>query len=348
VRPDTPPLSSLRRGAPRRRRRTGGLAAVALLAVAGSAGTGSYTVRWGDTLSEVAARHHVSVGELAFANGITDPDHVVAGRTISVPGQAAPAPVPLRHEVAWGDTLSSIASRYAVSIHKLAAANGIADLHRVIAGRTLTIPGGDAPGAPPPPVARHTVTEGETLSGIAARYGVSVRALAAANGIVDTSLVRIGARLSLPAPETIPAPGSSLPRRLRASPSRLALIPLFEVWAAHHGVPADLLMAMAWVESGWQSAATSPVGAMGVGQLMPDTVRWMRRLIGERLDPRDPSDNIRMAARYMQWLLRRTNGDEATAVAGYYQGLASVRHRGMFRMTRSYLDVVAAVRARHF
>jgi soluble lytic murein transglycosylase-like protein len=129
----------------------------------------------------------------------------------------------------------------------------------------------------------------------------------------------------------------------------MAYIPIFQRWSAHYGVPADLLMAMTWLESGWQRSAVSSTGAVGVGQIMPDTTAWMRDvIIREPLDPYDPEDSIRMSARYLQWLLGRTGGDVRQALGGYYQGLASVRERGLLQETEGYVTNVLAFRDRHF
>lgn len=254
------------------------------LALAGSAATGSYTVRRGDTLSEIAARFGTSTRVLADANAIRDPHRVIAGRTLSVPGQA--------------------------------------------------------------PSASIVVAPGEALSVIASRHGVSTGVLAEANGIVDPDRLRAGQVLTVPTASTV---RGGLPRRLTQSPERLAYVPLFERWAATYEVPEDLLMAMTWLESGWQQGATSSTGAIGIGQLMPDSSAWLSEvLIGEDLDPHDPEDNIRMSARYLRWLLDRNGGDVRLALAGYYQGPRSVLERGLLAETEDYVAAVVSFRDRHF
>ncbi|MFY0582220.1 LysM peptidoglycan-binding domain-containing protein [Cystobacter fuscus] len=55
----------------------------------------TYSVRSGDTLSAIAQRYHTTVGALAQANGIKNPNHILAGQKLTVPGGGAlPAPAP--------------------------------------------------------------------------------------------------------------------------------------------------------------------------------------------------------------------------------------------------------------
>ena len=130
-------------------------------------------------------------------------------------------------------------------------------------------------------------------------------------------------------------------------PDRLALIPSFDRWAAEYGVPAALLKALAFMESGWQPNVVSPSGAVGIGQLLPATAAFVAAvLIGGPLDPFLPDDNIRMSARFLSHLLGLTGGDVSLALAGYYQGLTSVRRDGMKATTAAYVNVVLALEAR--
>src|SRR5690606_7223392 len=122
---------------------------------------------------------------------------LVAAAMIAV-GTGAAAEEGTRHTVRPGDTLGSIAARNHTTVRALAEATGVTDVDRIIVGQVLVIPSSSGAGGGAATVV-HVVAPGETLSGIARRYGTTVRALAQANGISNPDLVRIGARLQVPA-----------------------------------------------------------------------------------------------------------------------------------------------------
>lgn len=213
-------------------------------------------------------------------------------------------------------------------------------------------------------VRTYTVARGDTLARIAARTGTTATALAQANGIKNPDQVRIGTVLRLwgstaaPAVATrnvrtkaaTPKPprkvSATLPARLRQSPDRLALWGHFDAAARSYNVPADLLKAMTWQESGWQNDKVSATQAVGIGQLMPDTVDFVNEVLLRRArrDPGIPEDNIAMSARFLRYLLDQNKGDVAKALASYYQGLASVRRQGALPETKAYVAAVVAQR----
>lgn len=190
----------------------------ALLALTATASAATYTVRPGDSLSAIAGRLGVTVGELADVNGIADPNRILAGQVLDVPdGEPAPDGETSggHHVVQPGETLSDIAGRYGVAVSDLASANGIVDANRVLAGSRLTVadaPAGGAsdaaPAAAPAAGAEHVVQPGETLSAIAGAYGIGVADLAAANGIDDPDRVVAGTRLRIPGGWHCPVQGS--------------------------------------------------------------------------------------------------------------------------------------------
>jgi soluble lytic murein transglycosylase-like protein len=139
-------------------------------------------------------------------------------------------------------------------------------------------------------------------------------------------------------------PTGSLPAQLVAQPTRLKLVPVFEQWAQVCGLPAALVEATCWWESGWQESAVSVTGAVGICQIEPNTVVAARALLGdETLDPRSVSDNIEMSAAYLRWLLDQTGGNRAQALAGYYQGITSLREHGILAVSRPYVAGISAL-----
>lgn len=104
-----------------------------------AASSGVYVVQRDDTMLTIAARHSVSVSQLAGANGLKWNSWVYTGQQLSIP---APLPSTARrtHTVRWGETLASIARHYGVSTKSLAADNHILPPGWVYAGEVLTIP----------------------------------------------------------------------------------------------------------------------------------------------------------------------------------------------------------------
>ena len=111
-------------------------------------------------------------------------------------------------------------------------------------------------------------------------------------------------------------------------------------------MPAAVLKALCWWESGWQTAIVSNTGAIGVCQLEPSTVTFVDTyLVGASLDPHVAAQNIQLGAAFLAWLLRSTAGDVSLALAGYYQGLLSVHQRGIFPSTANYVKGIEAYSA---
>ena len=116
----------------------------------------NYTVKPGETLSELAERYGTSVQRLMELNNLRGPQDLWAGSRIQVPvSRTAAAPKPpvnknaTQHKVQSGETLSVIADRYGVSMQNLVALNGISDPNQVEVGRTLKLRGTPKPAAKP-------------------------------------------------------------------------------------------------------------------------------------------------------------------------------------------------------
>lgn len=95
--------------------------------------TGSYTVRYGDTLSAIASRYGMSVSALASLNGISNPNRIYPGQVLKLSGGSSTR----SYTVRYGDTLSGIASRLGTSWTSLKAKNGISNANLIYPGQTL-------------------------------------------------------------------------------------------------------------------------------------------------------------------------------------------------------------------
>jgi len=132
----------------------------------------------------------------------------------------------------------------------------------------------------------------------------------------------------------------SSPRALRVNlAERQRYAGLISTVARELSVEPALLHALITVESGYDSRALSPRGAMGLMQLMPDTAR--RYKVADVWDPRE---NLRGGARYLRDLLEMFGNDLSLALAAYNAGEAAVLQYGgkipPYPETRSYVPRV--------
>jgi LysM repeat protein len=293
-----------------------------------------YVVQAGDSLSMIAAEAGAPLQAVVELNGIDNPDHVLPGTALVI--APAPAREPLgptltqTYRVEAGDTLTAIAARFDVDAATIARLNGIADEHTIRIGALLAVPV-TAPARQAPATQRHAVQSGETASEIAARYGVSLAALARANQVDNLDRIRIGSMLVIP-PPTLPEP----PAAVRAAVQQAA---------RDYGLDPYLLLGLAYLESGWQMDVVSSAGAVGMMQLMPETAQWAISdlLLAATNWPHSLADNTRVGAAYFEHLLEMADGDVAGALASYYQGWASAEADGIFEETRQYVDDVLAL-----
>ena len=188
-------------------------------APAAPAPVSTYTVVRGDSLSGIASRFGTTTRNLMSINGITNANLIRIGQVIKLssgtvapvapapttPAPATPAPAApaTTYTVVARDTLSGIAARFGTTTRNLMSINGIADANRIRIGQVLTIAGAAAVAAPAAPASTsgpttsYKVVAGDTLSGIASRFGTTSRNLMALNGITNANFLRIGQVLRL-------------------------------------------------------------------------------------------------------------------------------------------------------
>ena len=134
-----------------------------------------------------------------------------------------PEPGYIVYTVVRGDTLIGIARRYGTTAEELARINNIENPSLIFPGQKLKIPqSGGEPGPDPEPEPEYilyTVAKGDTLIGIARRYGTTAEELARINDIENPSLIRPGQVLKIPVSGgDEPAPSFTVGEKVRVRP----------------------------------------------------------------------------------------------------------------------------------
>ncbi|MCB0358356.1 MAG: LysM peptidoglycan-binding domain-containing protein, partial [Bdellovibrionales bacterium] len=141
----------------------------------------THEVESGDTLSEIAESFDVPVAAIVRANPQAS-STIYPGEELTIPVKAAPSSAPETYTVRRGDSLTTIAKRFGSSVAELKRANP--KLGRYLhPGDDLVIPQRLASASGASAEAAHTVARGDTLTGIASKFNVSVSEIRRANGL---------------------------------------------------------------------------------------------------------------------------------------------------------------------
>jgi LysM repeat protein len=192
----------------------------------------SYRVKQGDTLSEIAIRHKLTLLELTSINRISSSSLIYPGQVLRVakviPASEPPVKAPDTYQVLAGDSLDSISHKFGMSISALREYNSLARSSIIYVGQVLNLKPPEShakPSAPKPPKPAgsastlsdeissvdpmrptgactihgfHTVLAGETISRIAAVYGASTQSVLSANSLSWSSTIYVRQRLTIP------------------------------------------------------------------------------------------------------------------------------------------------------
>ncbi|HEY4386546.1 MAG TPA: transglycosylase SLT domain-containing protein [Ktedonobacteraceae bacterium] len=185
----------------------------------------------------------------------------------------------------------------------------------------------------------YKVRTGDTLTALARRYHSSIKTLARTNAIRNANLIRVHQRLCIPR--------SGYGRRLSSGllhngivrwyaydalehPNRAQTTRSIRRIAALYGLPANLMLAIAWQESGWRHHVIARDGGIGTMQLMPYTAYALNKMMHKRFDPYKLQDNLHLSAIYLRILWRQFGGNRVQIISAYNEGGYAVRHKGIF------------------
>lgn len=130
--------------------------------------------------------------------------------------------------------------------------------------------------------------------------------------------------------ESFPAPFGGTTAQVAAQPpadcppvTEAQVKPIIHREAGRHNIDVRLIQAVVETESAYSPCAVSPVGAMGLMQLMPSTAETLHVT-----DPFDPSQNIAAGTQFLKQMLERYGGDMSKALAAYNAGPGRVDAAG--------------------
>ena len=293
------------------------------------------TVKAGDTVWALASRHGVSVEQVLRLNKLKASSLIFPGQKLTLSeGASLPKPTtkkskPARsasktsasaktYTVRSGDTLSGIAAKHGVSLSTLFKANKMNGSTIIYPGQKIKLsgsaaaparaaakpaaakPAAKAKAAPKPAAASktYTVRAGDTLSGIAAKHGLSLSAIFKANNFNGSTIIYPGQKIKLngtataakSAPKAAAQDNSLVSNKFlhytydaqthtnanvskrtllsRQVPSPAQMRQIVADTAARHGVDPSLALAHAQVESGFDARAVSPANAIGTMQVL--------------------------------------------------------------------------------
>jgi LysM repeat protein len=301
-----------------------GAAAPARSAAAAPARTaaGTYTVKSGDTLGGIAARHGVSLSQVLSWNGLKVTSIIYPGQKIRLGSGTAVAAAPAKtaapaatrsasYVIKSGDTLSGIAARHGVRLADILSANRLKVTATIYPGQKLVIPG----------------------------KASAVQPASSVTPLVPSSF------LGYTYPAAVVSSANKNKALLNASPvpSLAQMQSIVADTARRMGVDPALAQAFAYQESGFNQRAVSPANAIGTMQVIPSSGEWASDLVGRKLNLLDPYDNATAGVAIIRQLIR-TSRSLDYAIAGYYQGQYSVNKHGMYTDTKHYVAAIKAHR----
>ena len=162
-----------------------------------------YTVKKGETLSQIASKFGTTVNQIKKLNGLKNPHHIKKGQRLKIPAtNAVEEGVFVEHKVKRGENLSYLATKYGVSVSAIMEANHLTNKHRIKTGQYLLIPTKvtltHSGKKRTEKITLYTVKKGDTVSLLAMKFKTSPHRIKKLNGLRNLDHINQGQKLKIP------------------------------------------------------------------------------------------------------------------------------------------------------
>jgi len=220
--------------------------------------SGRYTIVAGDTISAIAERFGVSTLSVLTANGLGWSSIIYPGQTIAIPGLVGPG---------TPEAEAIVPVVFTAPIEEAVAP--VAETPEVVAPPAPV----EAPAPAPVVTTTYTIVSGDTVSTIAARFGITTQALFDANGLDWSSVIYTGHTLTIPgggtvAPASASSSGSTMNDEMRANAAVIVQVGR-ELGVSDYGIVIALATAMQ--ESSLRNLSWGDRDSVGLFQQRPSS-----------------------------------------------------------------------------
>ncbi|WP_313628683.1 LysM peptidoglycan-binding domain-containing protein [Enterococcus italicus] len=189
--------------------------------------TVTHTVKVGDTLNKIAATYQTTVANLVKTNGISNPNLIIVGQTLTVGGTSSKTATSTSvstttntttgtYTVKSGDTVAKIAAAYGVSVSDIKSWNSLSNVNLILVGQTLSVKGATSTATTQQTTqttqttqtaasttttatatGTYTVKSGDTLSKIASQLGTTVANIQSLNNLSNVNVIYVNQTLKV-------------------------------------------------------------------------------------------------------------------------------------------------------
>lgn len=185
--------------------------------------TVTHTVKVGDTLNKIAATYQTTVANLVKTNGISNPNLIIVGQTLTVRGTSSTTATSTSdststtdttttstYTVKSGDTVAKIAAAYGVSVSDIKSWNSLSNVNLILVGQTLSVKGATSTATTQQTTqtaanstttatatGTYTVKSGDTLSKIASQLGTTVANIQSLNNLSNVNVLYVNQTLKV-------------------------------------------------------------------------------------------------------------------------------------------------------